>query len=334
MAIPTDLAGLVGWFDAAEYVTTPGADVSSWGSRPNGTPQAAQDVSAFRPVGTSRPAVYFDGVDDFLEAPGVPFGHDSTTIFVVLSAEVMTQSQYGLNYPILSAELFDPTSSWGLEFGIRPVYAKVNDVSAYYPSAYVRFVGPTNLAIVGGAGFADRNYSYLSARVTETEVQHRLDGGSLRAASYTHNPRSTPFVTRIGSSPESPGFPGWIREAFWFDRALVDYEMASMHDYLATRYVLPNYDTTPTKPPPEPLPGDARITWDAPLSDGGLPILDYRVERQRDSGLWEVLGNPTAQEFTDLDAVGGDLYRVTARNANGYSSDVTSSPFYSNTQVL
>lgn len=68
-----------------------------------------------------------------------------------------------------------------------------------------------------------------------------------------------------------------------------------------------------------PQPGDIRLTWKAPLADGGSPILSYRVHGGDAPGATTLLAETSQLSFTDHDIAPGATrwYRVSAVNSPG-----------------
>lgn len=62
-----------------------------------------------------------------------------------------------------------------------------------------------------------------------------------------------------------------------------------------------------------------RTTWDAPLIDGGAPVIGYRLQTSDDGEVWRTLAEPALRGHYDTRAgTFAAFYRVAARNIIGY----------------
>ena len=65
------------------------------------------------------------------------------------------------------------------------------------------------------------------------------------------------------------------------------------------------------------------LAWDAPMSTGGTPVIDYRIFQSSDGVTFAIIdSNIEAQTYTALTLIPGNTYyfRVAARNSQGYGS--------------
>ena len=71
-----------------------------------------------------------------------------------------------------------------------------------------------------------------------------------------------------------------------------------------------------------PVAGGVLVDWDAPLDDGGSPVVDYRVQFSLNGGVSWQFGSssrPPVTEATVSGLAAGDyLFRVRAQNADGW----------------
>ncbi len=70
-------------------------------------------------------------------------------------------------------------------------------------------------------------------------------------------------------------------------------------------------------------PTTAKVTWQPPKNDGGMPITDYILEKREGSKrTWTPVGNPSLETSRNVPGLKpGQTYffRVMAQNANGWS---------------
>ncbi|VDD75474.1 unnamed protein product [Mesocestoides corti] len=70
-------------------------------------------------------------------------------------------------------------------------------------------------------------------------------------------------------------------------------------------------------------PTSAKVTWEPPKKDGGMPITDYILEKRKGSKrTWTPVGSPsleTIRKVTDLKPGKTYFFRVVAQNSNGWS---------------
>ena len=70
--------------------------------------------------------------------------------------------------------------------------------------------------------------------------------------------------------------------------------------------------------------GIVGMTWQAPIDDGGSPIIDYQISYKTGSAAFQVLTTGVMQtSYTATQLIPGAYYtfKVTARNLVGYGPD-------------
>lgn len=84
---------------------------------------------------------------------------------------------------------------------------------------------------------------------------------------------------------------------------------------------IPRVATVPVRLVATPGQGQVLLTWAPPTDDGGKPILNYRVYRQRGNEPLAIIGNPATTSFVDSTGLWGIEYgySITALNAIGES---------------
>jgi hypothetical protein len=225
--LPKTLPGLVAWYDASSSVKHRNGRVWSWQDKSglaNHTAQPATERQpTYAPAGLNgKPAVYFDGLDDELDAMDNPsLNPANLTAFVVLKIA----NPDNASYPIPLAKLpVNAAYLVMLDVDNTPV-ARVNVAGGTLSTQELDPVGPE--AEIWTARHDGRELRLFRnqwpselgpaavGRVTPTAGALRLGNGDIDAQN---------------------AFNGWIAEVILYDRALSDADRKLIEDYLGWKY--------------------------------------------------------------------------------------------------
>jgi hypothetical protein len=226
--VPIPTAGLVLWLKADAGVTAAGALVTEWRDQSGNNHHATQAQAAAQPSVASqwragKPAIRFDGAQDFFGLPPMRFGDFSqgVSLFVVAdttgSSNCMPFIQFS-NGDEADDVTFYRDPNGGLTY-------EVEDTFAVCQNPVFPLLTPLAAAVVQAASGAATVYVGNQSCTTET-----IDP----PASVTRNNVS------IGRAPypECSTFAGNIAELLVYRRAVSDLERSSISSYLAARWAL------------------------------------------------------------------------------------------------
>lgn len=118
---PSDIPGLLAWYDAADAATftfSSGVVVSQWNDKSGNGENLVQGTVARQPSrsGTQNglPTVVYDGSTDSMAAPAVPFTQPFTIAMVVKTDNPDTADRYGVS---ISGGGFHTSTTWREFFG-------------------------------------------------------------------------------------------------------------------------------------------------------------------------------------------------------------------------
>ncbi len=284
-----------------------GNDFSSW-----------QNTHGLRPVYISdaisgKPAIRFDGSNDYMSMGEVLAGADAGEIFAVVNAthDVAPNQSYFDGYGLW--RFASPGSSYEghgyfmKENGeVQESFGRSSSVNIGNPSAVLN--QPNLYNVASGS-------DHWAVRLNGV-VQYYTGTNS---ASF----RSDPSIGR-GSSSYSKSFHGEIAEILIFDRVLNDNERETVARYLGLKYGLPGMVSPEQAPIVEAhgvSPTRIQLSWsDASASTAGG--IRYLVERAESSGPWVKVAD-VIDNFGYLDdgLVAGQeySYRITAISPVGSS---------------
>ncbi|HZE98510.1 MAG TPA: FG-GAP-like repeat-containing protein [Planctomycetota bacterium] len=233
-------AGLAFWVKADAGVATSGSSVTQWSDQSGNGRNATQSTAGSQPVllangGNGKPAVQFDGSNDFLQ-----FGldiHGWTGMTIVMVASASTDPTGGANGGENAPLFWDETASWGWTF-----------LSPFQTSVKLRF-GTTQ---TGNLAAFSRPASIGSAFST-TISRHGNDTDALfvngtqvwSAAGKLASINGASPSPWIGRGASGTYFAGKVAEILVYDRAISDPERQSIEAAFAAKY-------TASAPPPPP----------------------------------------------------------------------------------
>jgi hypothetical protein len=224
------------WLKADTGVTLSGSAVTQWADQSGNVRNASQSTSTNRPLLVSnalngKPAIRFDGGNDFLSFTYPINGLNGVTMFLV-SAARDTDNPSG---PQNAAVYWPETSSWGATF-----------LSAFQSKALARI----------GTGQTNTNLSYtrpanIGTAYTRTSVKHDgangtdvlyVNGVAVQTAtgrlSALNGIQNNGFLGQgLGStSTTNTYFNGDIVEVLVYSRALSEAERQQVEQYLQQKY--------------------------------------------------------------------------------------------------
>ena len=217
--VPTDF--LVLWLRADAGVVTEGELVIGWqsevgGGASSGTPSAQPKIGKLM----SRPALVFDGVDDYMDLP--PFEDcDGMTVFIAFSPEVgapATLLRFGDGQPPAHVELYHQSG---------------NDL------VYEAFLDRAPVFLLGTEFYQPGSHLLTVVNDGAGTVMAMLDGWRTDAVVMTGAPpmvAATFSYNMLGSSAaQAPWFKGAVAEIMVYRAPLES--TTAVEDYLRGKYV-------------------------------------------------------------------------------------------------
>ncbi len=223
--MPQAVSGLVLRLDASQLGLAEGAGVGAWPDASGSGHDAAQSSAQFQPkyVGAGlggRPAVRFDGVDDYLSiATTVVSGSQARTIFIVARpSAVGKQGILDLGQRPIGMAAFTITPEYGVRIsgGYRLWTQKASTSKARVLT--VMLTGTDTASILGWA-----NGALLKVRKTVKETINTAGSGAV--GTWTGRAVGQGF-----------NFGGEVAEILVYNRSLSTAERQSAEAYLASKY--------------------------------------------------------------------------------------------------
>lgn len=222
MAIPTDIAGLQGWYKADGLALNDGDAVATWTDSSGLANDAAQATGANQPIYKTsilngQSVVRFDGTNDFMSVAGITNNTATRTIFFVAKATSV------------------PTDRvvWAL--------SATSIMAAHASDAQWLYYGNAVDAAVLIGGDATANFATIACRINSvTSVDLYRDEGVLTNLDPEDTFSGAAALT-IGanSGGGSAWWPGDIAELIVFNAALSDANRQAMTDYLYAKWLTP-----------------------------------------------------------------------------------------------
>jgi hypothetical protein len=232
--IPLQISGCQLWLNAGLGITKDGSDnISAWADQSGNGNHATQinginqpKFIASSPYFNNKPAILFDGSNDFFNGTTIPNINTSDfTLFVV---------NYGKTPKPLSSFFEINTYSNGWLFGVRDGGYGYN---IYNNNDYMYIYEYTDSG--------DLYSKILSSQKDYTTKTDILVGGQIITSSTSAvlNGIFTNANYKIGLFSGFNYFNGYICDVLLYNRLLTDGEKSSVNDYFATQYKTPLYLT-------------------------------------------------------------------------------------------
>jgi hypothetical protein len=215
---PADISGLTAWWKADSLALSNNDPVSTWtdssGNGHDGTASLTTRPTYIASWNNSKPALYFDGSNDYMTITSSFYDSDWTQ-FVVFEKDT------GSNFPTMTTD-----SAASLGYGVFPSSGTtyVSDRSYY-----------TYVNSQDGSG-----KHYWSLKVTSAHAFSLWkDGTSLTLQSPTLVTNTTSNFTDIGRRAVDSAYAnGWMAEMLMYNSALSDTDRGNVETYLKNKYGL------------------------------------------------------------------------------------------------
>jgi hypothetical protein len=265
--------GLQLWLKADAGTTVSGNAVTQWDDQSGHANHASQPVVGLAPVLTNnavngRPALRFDGADDFMDvadSASISITGDIASFFVVRFADFATYR-----------------AVWGKTLVNQPAPTDFYAASGTGVPTLVRGTGMS-----GGAQFATGSRAFTAGTFLQaafvqagTTATHYLNGLANGSATITVQPVDADLPLKIGSRADLfTILKGEMAELLIYDRAPPAAERRTIERYLASKYNLPplvsTANTLPSVAIVSPLgvvqaPGMVTVTANATDADGSI----------------------------------------------------------------
>jgi hypothetical protein len=228
--LPT--SGLAFWVRADAGVALNGSSVSQWSDQSGNNRNAVQGTASSQPAFIAnavngKPALQFDGVDDFLQFPLAINGWTGMTIVLVSSA--LADSTGGANGGNNAAIFWDETTSWGWTF-LSPfpsaVKLRFGTTQAGNLPSWTR---PASAGATWSTTISTHDGTTDALYVQGTQVWS--GGGKLAPIAGASG---TPW---IGRGAGGTYFSGRISEILVYDHAVSDSERQAIDQILSAKYL-------------------------------------------------------------------------------------------------
>lgn len=228
---PKDLSGLTMWLDANSLNLSDNSAVTTWTDISGSSNSALQGTAGFKPVYKTgvvngRPAVLFDGVDDFMSltagAQTAMLAGDKSVF-----AAVKWVSTAGVESRVLSVADGAFSTRFALRYTTGPVYGVVYTTGVAQASITAT---AGNIPSTSAAQILEvvQSGASLTARTNGTQLAANPSNAGTEAAVYGS----------IGSGPTGADLWGnlYICEVAVYNRALSTSEASQVRSYLGTKY--------------------------------------------------------------------------------------------------
>jgi hypothetical protein len=243
---PLDVDSIFYWFDAGQGVTTNNSKVTQWndlsGNGYNVTQADTSKAPTFQATGgpNSRPALYFDGTNDFLTSAAHLWESDDLTVFIV--ARVFNATRNVQESILRRGESADNTRQFYFYFQNTATAYRI-EFNAFRDGGAANFV-----AYFGGQKSTTYRTIVITQTGTNTGNTLHLNGTSTtysRFASGTGNDTifdNTNSRLDIGAANTQNTIvnflDGFISEIIVYSRALTTAERQAIENYLNKKYNL------------------------------------------------------------------------------------------------
>ena len=303
-ATPPPTADLSLWLQADDGVVLNGDGVARWTDRSGQGHDASQEASLNQPkaVATSlgKPAVRFDGVNDFLAFTNAINELSGLSIFLVANNTSPAQDG-GSSYSDSPAIFWNETDSWGWVF-LSPFQGNVNwRIGTTIANNNQRYDRPSSVASAYTLTELVKNSDVESLYVNGEPV-HTVSGLGL----YTYGVREDGYLGR----GDSTYFAGDVLEVLVYNAALSDADRATVEAYLTDKYLANPAPTVSIASPAEgaTFSAPANVTIAADATDNtGVAQVEFLVDGQ------SVGVATTAPYSVAWNNVAGGAHNVTVR---------------------
>jgi fibronectin type 3 domain-containing protein len=292
----------------------------------SGTGHIATAIGSAMPTFSSdglygKPAVYFDGVDDYLSlAAGFEDFTDGVTIFAVVRPTEL-QSGFKLlalgNGPGKENVVFGRAGT-----GAGLLYFTNNTSGSYGWFSTADALAADTVSFLGMSQPGGAANSTVTARVTANGVE--VGSGSVYVPPVVT--RATNFVGR--SYWQDGRFEGYLAELLVYDRELSASERSAVQTYLQEKY------PEPLVPPPaltaEPDGDRIAVSWGEVNSASEYIV--YRAGAA--GGPYQAIGTTAATSYVDLAVTAGSTYYYQVSSSNGAEETEVSGPVNATVPVL
>lgn len=232
--------GLQMWLDASSLSLINNDPVSSWTDLSGTNKNATQDTLAMRPLYKTnmingKPAVVFDGINDYLAFDGSIIVNTNYTIITVLKRTSSTPSSH--HYFLGGTE---NAQNKNLHLGWR-----VNGTFTHAPYTNDYDMRVSNYAAGDPANIFSFRHSTTAGK--DTYINGALRGLNMNAAVSGRFAHLTDWkgasIGRYIDGAINNRFNGWMAELIVYNRYLTETERKAIEAYLANKYALTTYNT-------------------------------------------------------------------------------------------
>jgi hypothetical protein len=226
---PTDIAGLVAWYDASDLATITEASgaVSQWDDKSGNGYHLTQGTGANQPITGTRTqnslnAIDFDG-SDWLEKTGISsIGGNAHTWFVVLHFDTIAG---GGNNGFFSLRTTG-SNDWNNPTSIRHCAIADTNISSFYDSSArsTKAVAATNSYVIGIQRNGDSHVARVNGSAGTTAT-------GLGTTAFT--------INEIGvgaANGHADNLDGYIAEVLWYNSALSGGDITTVESYLNSKW--------------------------------------------------------------------------------------------------